>query len=69
MRSVNFWEVSIERMVVRGMFESKRARGRSLIRWTDQIKSAIGIPLNERVKKAAVREEWPGMVKRATTPT
>ncbi|CAH2215843.1 jg6624, partial [Pararge aegeria aegeria] len=34
-------DVSIERLVVQGKVEGTRARGRSPMRWTDQVKATI----------------------------
>lgn len=36
--------ISIERLVVQGKFEGKKARGRSPMKWTDQIRAAIDLP-------------------------
>ncbi|CAH2239865.1 jg4552 [Pararge aegeria aegeria] len=44
-----------------------RSRGRSPMRWADQIKAAVAVPLHECARKAAAREEWRRIVKRATT--
>ncbi|CAH2242819.1 jg11752 [Pararge aegeria aegeria] len=60
--------VSIERLVVQGKVEGSRARGRSPMRWTDQVKAANEASLHECARKATVREEWRRIVKRATTP-
>ncbi|CAH2269115.1 jg17331 [Pararge aegeria aegeria] len=61
-------DVSIERLVVQGKVEGTRARGRSPMRWTDQVKATIEAHLHECARKATVREEWRNIVKRATTP-
>ncbi|CAH2260556.1 jg18261 [Pararge aegeria aegeria] len=49
---------SIERLVVQGRIEGSRSRGRSPMRWADQIKAAVAVPLHECAIKAAAREEW-----------
>ncbi|CAH2234708.1 jg4694 [Pararge aegeria aegeria] len=49
-------DVSIERLVVQGKVEGTRARGRSPMRWTDQVKATIEAPLHECARKATVRE-------------
>ncbi|CAH2234190.1 jg16639 [Pararge aegeria aegeria] len=49
---------SIERLVVQGRIEGTRSRGRSPMRWADQIKAAVAFPLHECARKAAAREEW-----------
>ncbi|CAH2235409.1 jg13268 [Pararge aegeria aegeria] len=58
---------SIGRLVVQGRIEGTRSRGRSPMRWADQIKAAVAVPLHECARKAAAREEWRRIVKRATT--
>lgn len=55
---------SIERLVVQGKVEGTRARGRSPMRWTDQIKSAVGGPLHECTRITADREGWRRIVRR-----
>ncbi|CAH2217487.1 jg7762 [Pararge aegeria aegeria] len=49
---------SIERLVVQERIEGTRLRGRSPMRWADQVKAAVAVPLHERARKAAAREEW-----------
>ncbi|CAH2229282.1 jg17031 [Pararge aegeria aegeria] len=58
---------SIERLVVQERIEGTRSRGRSPMIWADQIKAAVAVPLHECARKAAAREEWRRIVKRATT--
>ncbi|CAH2231537.1 jg6762 [Pararge aegeria aegeria] len=58
---------SIELLVIQGRIEGTRSRGRSPMRWADQIKAAVAVPLHECARKAAAREEWFRIVKRATT--
>ncbi|PZC86879.1 hypothetical protein B5X24_HaOG201738 [Helicoverpa armigera] len=60
--------VSVERLVVQGKVEGTRARGRSPMRWADQIKTALNCPLHECARRATVRDEWRRIVKLATTP-
>ncbi|KAL0879221.1 hypothetical protein ABMA27_003004 [Loxostege sticticalis] len=61
--------VSVERLVVQGKIEGTRPRGRSPMRWTDQIKAAAQEgSVTECARKAAIREEWRRIVKRATNP-
>ena len=60
-------DVAIERLVVQGKVEGCRPRGRSPMRWTDQIKAAVGGPLHTSIRKAAVRDEWRRVVKLATS--
>ncbi|CAH2233643.1 jg14387 [Pararge aegeria aegeria] len=58
---------SIERLVVQGKVEGTRGRGRSPMRWTDQIKSAVGGPLHECTRLSASREKWRMFVGRVTS--
>ncbi|CAH2267261.1 jg14729 [Pararge aegeria aegeria] len=53
----------------KGKVESTRARGRSPIRWTDQIKSSVGGPLHEFTRLSANREKWRMIVRQVTTAT
>lgn len=57
---------SIERLVVQGKVEGTRARGRSPLRWTDQIRTAVDGPLHVCTRKAEIREEWRRIVRRVT---
>lgn len=61
-------ELSIERLVVQGKVEGTRSRGRSPMRWTDQVRAAVDDLLHNCTRKASIREEWRRIVKRATTP-
>ncbi|KAJ8710368.1 hypothetical protein PYW07_009734 [Mythimna separata] len=58
---------SIERLVVQGKVNGTRPRGRSPMRWTDQIKVAIGGPLNECARMTASRQKWREVVRRTLT--
>ena len=49
---------SIERLVVQGRVEGTRPRGRSPMRWTDQIKSAVGGQLHECTRMTTNRMKW-----------
>ncbi|KAL4707431.1 hypothetical protein ACJJTC_008616 [Scirpophaga incertulas] len=57
---------SIERLVVQGRVEGTRPRGRSPMRWTDQIKAATKCSVCECTRKAAVRDEWRRITKSIT---
>ena len=57
---------SIERLLVNGMVNGTRARGRLPRRWTDQIKEATGYPLNECSRRAAARADWRRIFHRIT---
>ncbi|CAH2244747.1 jg24429 [Pararge aegeria aegeria] len=58
---------SLERLIVQGKVEGTRGRGRTPIRWTDQIKSAVGGPLHECTRLSASREKWRMLVGRVTS--
>ncbi|CAH2257072.1 jg11936 [Pararge aegeria aegeria] len=45
-------DVSIERLVVQGKVEGTRARGRSPMRWTDQVKAAIEAQERQPLEKS-----------------
>lgn len=51
-------EDSMERLVVQGKVEGKRARGRSPTRWTDLIRSLTHCTMNENARSAKHRETW-----------
>ncbi|KAJ0172510.1 hypothetical protein K1T71_011649 [Dendrolimus kikuchii] len=61
-------DTSVERLVVQGKVEGTRALGRSPMRWTDKVKTALNGPLHEYTRKTTVREEWRRIVKLVTTP-
>ncbi|CAH2223358.1 jg25048 [Pararge aegeria aegeria] len=61
-------DVFIERLVAQGKVEGTRARCRSPMRWTDQVKAAVEAPLHECARKVTAREECRRIVKRAITP-
>ncbi|CAH0668805.1 unnamed protein product [Spodoptera exigua] len=46
---------SIERLVVQGKVEGTRPRGRSPMRWTDQVKSAVGTRVSDCTRQSANR--------------
>ncbi|KAI8433901.1 hypothetical protein MSG28_015827 [Choristoneura fumiferana] len=55
---------SVERLVVQGRVNGSRSRGRSPLRWTDQIKSLTDKSLNECARQASARDKWRTVVKR-----
>ncbi|CAH0699120.1 unnamed protein product [Spodoptera exigua] len=58
---------SIERLVVQGKVEGTRPRGRSPMRWTDQLKSAVGTRVSDCTRQSANRERWREIVRRAVS--
>ena len=58
---------SIERLVVQGKVEGTRSRGRSPMRWTDQVKSAVGDRVTDCARQSANRERWREIVKKAVS--
>ncbi|CAH2266856.1 jg8917 [Pararge aegeria aegeria] len=51
-------EGSIERLVVQGQVEGKRARGRSPTRWIDTVKSLTQTTVVECFRHATNRQKW-----------
>lgn len=49
---------NLEKLVVTGKIEGKRPRGRSPIRWTDQIRTTLGCKFYEAIHKADNRSRW-----------
>uniref|UniRef100_A0A2H1W580 SFRICE_019159 n=1 Tax=Spodoptera frugiperda TaxID=7108 RepID=A0A2H1W580_SPOFR len=60
---------SLDRLVVQGKVESSRPRGRSPMRWTDQVKAMVGNPVHECTRLTTNRERWRDIVRRATSAT
>lgn len=58
---------SIERLVVQGKVEGVRSRGRSPMRWTDQVKSVVGNRVSDCARQSANRERWREIVWRAVS--
>ncbi|CAH0694322.1 unnamed protein product [Spodoptera exigua] len=58
---------SIERLVVQGKVEGTRPRGRSPVRWTDQVKSAVGTRVSDCTRQSANRERWREIVRRVVS--
>jgi hypothetical protein len=52
--------------VVQGKVEGTRPRGRSPMRWTDQIEAAVDASVYANIRKATTREEMRRVVKLAT---
>ncbi|KAL4098550.1 hypothetical protein QTP88_023137 [Uroleucon formosanum] len=55
-------ESSLEKLVTVGKIEGKRSRGRTPMRWIDQIKAITGYLLGEAIRSAESREIWKGIV-------
>uniref|UniRef100_A0A2H1W6A5 SFRICE_033100 n=1 Tax=Spodoptera frugiperda TaxID=7108 RepID=A0A2H1W6A5_SPOFR len=49
---------SLDRLVVQGKVEGCRPRGRSPMRWTDQVKAMVGDPVHECTRLTTNRERW-----------
>lgn len=58
---------SIELLVVQGKVEGTRPRGRSPMRWTDQVKSAVGGHVHECTRLSTNRDKWRLLVRRITS--
>jgi hypothetical protein len=59
-------EESLERLVVVGSVEGRRARGRSPARWTDQVSAATGASTVASLRLAEFRTEWRQLVDRTS---
>ena len=49
---------NLEKIIMQGMIEGKRRKGRRRSRWIDQIRSAIGLPLRDFYALAEDRHQW-----------
>ena len=49
---------NLEKVIMQGMIEGKRRKGRPRSRWIDQIRSAIGLPLCDCYALAEDRHLW-----------
>ena len=49
---------NLEKVIMQGMTEGKRRKGRPRCRWIDQIRSAIGLPLRDCYALAEDRHQW-----------
>ena len=49
---------NLEKVIMQGMIEGKRMKGRPRSRWIDQIRSAIGLPLRDCYALAEDRHLW-----------
>lgn len=58
---------NLERLIVQGQVEGTRSRGRSPIRWTDQIRASTDLTVNQAASSTYNREKWREMVRRITT--
>ena len=59
-------DISMQRHVIQGKVEGSRPRGRSAMRWTDQVKAALNGPLYECTRQTVNRVEWRRTVWRTT---
>jgi hypothetical protein len=53
---------NLEKLMIEEKIEGKRSRGRTLMRWIDQIKTITGYPLGEAIRLAENRELWKEIV-------
>jgi len=53
---------SLEKLIIEGKIEGKRSRGRTPMRWIDQIKTVTGYPLEEAIRSGENRELWKEIV-------
>jgi hypothetical protein len=53
---------SLEKLMIEEKTERKRSRGRTPMRWIDQIKTITSYPLVEAIRSAENREFWKEIV-------
>ncbi|PZC73730.1 hypothetical protein B5X24_HaOG208914, partial [Helicoverpa armigera] len=53
---------NLERLIVTGKVEGRRPRGRSPIRWSDQITKELEMPMNVAMHQATERNKWRHLV-------
>ncbi|CAH2107939.1 unnamed protein product [Euphydryas editha] len=56
---------NLERLMITGKIEGKRPRGRSPIRWSDQIRTSLGITFKDALKGAENRKRWRDIIRKA----
>ncbi|XP_050511592.1 uncharacterized protein LOC126887803 [Diabrotica virgifera virgifera] len=54
---------SLERLIVSGNVPGRRSRGRSLTRWSEQIKHSAGNSFCEALRAAEDRDQWRNIVR------
>ncbi|CAD0244621.1 unnamed protein product [Spodoptera exigua] len=59
---------NLEKLLITGKVEGKRPRGRSPIRWTDQIRTTLNTTVHDALHSAADRNRWRKVI-RSTLPT
>ena len=57
----------LEKIIVQGMMEGQRRRGRQKTRWTDGIKESTGLSVTAAYRIAQDRHSWNDIIKRVTT--
>ena len=57
----------LEKIIVQGMMEGQRRRGRQKTRWTDGIKESTGLSVTAAYRIAQDRHSWNNIIKRVTT--
>ncbi|KPJ16162.1 hypothetical protein RR48_08167 [Papilio machaon] len=53
-----------ERLMLQGKVERTRLRGKSPMRWIDEIKEVVAVSMHKCALKAEIREEWRRFLKR-----
>lgn len=59
---------NLQKLIVTGKVEGKRQRGRSLMRWSDQIRSTLDINMSDAVHVAESRSRWRNIVRDKLLP-
>ncbi|CAH0699720.1 unnamed protein product [Spodoptera exigua] len=59
---------NLEKLLITGKVEGKRPRGRSPIRWTDQIRTTLNTTVHDALHSAADRNRWRGVIRSILLP-
>ena len=57
----------LEKIIVQGMMEGHRRRGRQKTRWIDGIRDYTGLSVTAAYRRAQDRRSWNDIIKRVTT--
>ncbi|CAH0691675.1 unnamed protein product [Spodoptera exigua] len=58
----------LEKLLITGKVEGKRPRGRSPIRWTDQIRTTLKTTVHDALHSAADRNRWRRVIRSTLLP-
>lgn len=57
---------NLEKLIVQGKVEGRRPRGRSPLRWLDQVKEFTGHTLQSNLRAAEDRQQWKNTINKCT---